>query len=230
MPAKYRWLTASMGLGSLLLMAGCEQNNFQSLAPIAAEQLEVLLVGDELHEPDWVAEAVRLAVRRERELRDDHVVALVAGLLLWPLTSTGARPRVQTVIAIGMLLVTAVGVVRGIQHWQPSMQTQKQLLAELKPIVKKASGDELVVVIDHSGTYGTQFTFPLQYLGSASRVMNQDSTPVWLCFDSSDPYQIPGGGVECDPDDTGTDLRLQTVVHRPGGDVDIYLSRKDSDD
>ena len=42
MPAKYRWLTASMGLGSLLLMAGCEQNNFQSLAPIAAEQLEVL--------------------------------------------------------------------------------------------------------------------------------------------------------------------------------------------
>ncbi|GAB3397246.1 hypothetical protein GCM10027515_01260 [Schumannella luteola] len=157
-------------------------------------------------------------------------LALVAGLLLWPLTSTGARPRVQTVIAIGMLLVTAVGVVRGIQHWQPSMQTQKQLLAELKPIVKKASGDEIVVVIDHSGTYGTQFTFPLQYLGSASRVMNQDSTPVWLCFDSTDPYQIPGGGVECDPDDTGTDLRLQTVVHRPGGDVDIYLSRKDSDD
>lgn len=42
MPAKYRWLTASMGLGSLLLMAGCEHNNFQSLAPIAAEQLEVL--------------------------------------------------------------------------------------------------------------------------------------------------------------------------------------------
>ena len=49
---------------------------------VAAEQLEVLAVGDELDEADRLAQAVRLAVRRERELRDLDVVAGVARLLL----------------------------------------------------------------------------------------------------------------------------------------------------
>ena len=49
---------------------------------VAAEQLEVLAVGDELDEADRLAEAVGLAVRRERELRDLDVVAGVARLLL----------------------------------------------------------------------------------------------------------------------------------------------------
>ena len=49
---------------------------------VAAEQFAVLGVGDQLDEPGRVAEAVRLAVGGERELRDLDVVALVAGLRL----------------------------------------------------------------------------------------------------------------------------------------------------
>src|SRR5690606_37097706 len=49
---------------------------------VAAEELAVRRVGDELDEPGRVAEAVRLAVRHEREGRDLDVVALVARLLL----------------------------------------------------------------------------------------------------------------------------------------------------
>ncbi|WP_369990114.1 M949_RS01915 family surface polysaccharide biosynthesis protein [Pseudomonas xanthosomatis] len=40
--AKHRWLNVFMGLGSLALLAGCEQKTFEVLAPIPVEQLEVL--------------------------------------------------------------------------------------------------------------------------------------------------------------------------------------------
>ncbi|WP_449431515.1 M949_RS01915 family surface polysaccharide biosynthesis protein [Pseudomonas putida] len=42
MPVKHRWLNASLAMGSLLLLAGCDQKNFETLPAIAAEQLEAL--------------------------------------------------------------------------------------------------------------------------------------------------------------------------------------------
>lgn len=42
MAAKHRWLNASLAMGSLLLLAACEQKNFETLPAIPAEQLEVL--------------------------------------------------------------------------------------------------------------------------------------------------------------------------------------------
>ncbi|MDF0731239.1 hypothetical protein P0Y43_10925 [Pseudomonas entomophila] len=42
MPFTRHWLTASLGLGSLLLLAACEQKTFETLPPIPVEQLEVL--------------------------------------------------------------------------------------------------------------------------------------------------------------------------------------------
>jgi hypothetical protein len=49
---------------------------------VAADELEVLGIRDELDEADGLAEAVRLAVRAERELRDLDLAALGLGLLL----------------------------------------------------------------------------------------------------------------------------------------------------
>lgn len=40
--AKHRWLNLCLGVGSLALLAACEQKNFEILAPIPVEQLEVL--------------------------------------------------------------------------------------------------------------------------------------------------------------------------------------------
>ncbi|EJT84207.1 hypothetical protein PPS11_24838 [Pseudomonas putida S11] len=42
MSAKHRWISASMAVGSLLLLAACEQKNFETLPAIPIEQLEVL--------------------------------------------------------------------------------------------------------------------------------------------------------------------------------------------
>lgn len=42
MPFTRRWLNASLGLGSLLLLSACEQKSFETLPPIPVEQLEVL--------------------------------------------------------------------------------------------------------------------------------------------------------------------------------------------
>lgn len=42
MSAKHRWISASMAVGSLLLLSACEQKNFEALPAIPMEQLEVL--------------------------------------------------------------------------------------------------------------------------------------------------------------------------------------------
>ncbi|CAK14185.1 hypothetical protein P5705_22285 [Pseudomonas entomophila] len=42
MVAKHRWLNVTLGLGSLALLAACEQKSFEVLPPIPVEQLEVL--------------------------------------------------------------------------------------------------------------------------------------------------------------------------------------------
>ncbi len=42
MPANHRWISASMAVGSLLLLSACEQKNFEALPAIPMEQLEVL--------------------------------------------------------------------------------------------------------------------------------------------------------------------------------------------
>lgn len=42
MSAKHRWISTSMAVGSLLLLAACEQKNFETLPAIPMEQLEVL--------------------------------------------------------------------------------------------------------------------------------------------------------------------------------------------
>lgn len=42
MYAKHRWLNLSLGLGSLALLAACEQKTFEVLPPVPVEQLEVL--------------------------------------------------------------------------------------------------------------------------------------------------------------------------------------------
>lgn len=42
MSAKHSWISASMAVGSLLLLSACEQKTFEPLAPIPTDQLEVL--------------------------------------------------------------------------------------------------------------------------------------------------------------------------------------------
>jgi hypothetical protein len=155
-------------------------------------------------------------------------LALFVALVVWPLTSTGHRVSFENVLAALLVLLCVVGGVRGIQHWQPYIQTQHRLLEALGPVVREAGDGEVVVVVDRSGTFGLEPSFPLQYLASASRVWNHDDTPVWLCFE--EPSPVPGGAVLCDPDDTGTDLRLIATLTQPSGTVDIYIGRKDSND
>ncbi len=152
-------------------------------------------------------------------------LSLFIGLVIWPTSSTGRRVRLEMVLAGLLVLLSAIGGVRGIQHWQPYIETQHRLLEALGPVVREAGEGEVVVVIDRSGTFGLEPSFPLQYLASASRVWNDDDTPVWLCFE--EPSPVPGGAVLCDPKDTGEDLRLITTLTQPTGAVDIYIGRKD---
>ncbi|HDS1697476.1 MULTISPECIES: M949_RS01915 family surface polysaccharide biosynthesis protein [Pseudomonas] len=42
MSAKQRWISASIAVGSLVLLSACEQKDFETLPPIPMEQLEVL--------------------------------------------------------------------------------------------------------------------------------------------------------------------------------------------
>lgn len=153
-------------------------------------------------------------------------LGLIAALLVPPITSLGRRPRAEAVIAVLLTILSLFGAARGIQRWQPYVQLQHRLLSELAPVVREAKGDEIVVVVDHSGTYGSEYTLPQHYINSASHVMNEDHTEVWLCSLAGDPPL--DGAVVCDPKDTGVGLHFVTSFSVPRGDVDIYIGRPDS--
>lgn len=155
-------------------------------------------------------------------------LALFAGLVTWTTTATHHRTRLQRSIAILLLLIAVVGAWNGIARWQPYIQIQHRLLDALGPAVREAGDGDIVVVVDRSATLGLEPTFPLQYLASASRVWNQDSTPVWLCF--PEHVAVPSGAVVCDPKDTGHDMRLITSLPQGTGKIDIYIGRQDLHD
>ncbi|GAB3397240.1 hypothetical protein GCM10027515_01250 [Schumannella luteola] len=155
-------------------------------------------------------------------------LGLTAALMLWPIGMSGLRLRPLAVIAAVVILVSVVGGVRGVRHWQPYIALQHQLFQELKPAVEQAHGDEIVVVVDHSGTFGAIYTLPQHYISSASHIMNDDATPVWLCYEKGDP--VTGGSTLCATADTGRDPRFVSSYDLPGGEVDIYIGKPESDD
>ena len=57
--------------------------------------------------------------------------------------------------------------------------------------------------------------------------MNDDNTRVWLCSLEADP-PLGGAGV-CNPADTGVDMRLVNTFSVPNGEVDIFISRPQTD-
>ncbi|MEX5589277.1 M949_RS01915 family surface polysaccharide biosynthesis protein [Pseudomonas urmiensis] len=104
MLAKQRWLNASLGLGSLLLLAACDQNNVQTLPPIPVEQLEVLGVQTPIksvHFRDREGEGLLVLSRVDGQATDaeseqevDKVV-LKATLYARSADSDAFRPRWQ---------------------------------------------------------------------------------------------------------------------------------------
>lgn len=157
-------------------------------------------------------------------------LALAVALMIWPVTAGGRPIKLEAVIASGLVLVSVAGALIGISRWQPYIQTQHQLLAALASPVKEATGDESVVVVDHSGTFGYLYTFPLQYLQGASIVSIEDPTKVWLCFPESSQYPLPSGGITCDPSSQGLDLKPAGSLTLSGGDVDFYIGEVDTRD
>lgn len=148
-------------------------------------------------------------------------LGLGVALLVWPMTTVGRRIRLESVIAVALIGLALLGAVRGIERWQPYIALQHQLFEELAPVVAAAEGDEIVVVVDHSGTYGFEYTLPQYYISSASHIVNDDDTRVWLCHLESDP-PLGSAGV-CAPTDTGDDMRLVSTFSVPTGEVDLYI-------
>lgn len=148
-------------------------------------------------------------------------LGLGAALFVWAVTSTGRRVKLELIVAVALVLVSLVGAVRGINRWQPYIALQHQILAELAPAVHKADGDEVVLVVDHSGVFGSEYTLPQPYLSAASRIMNDDSTVVWLCYLEQDP-PLAGAQV-CDDEQIGDQMTEFSSFDLPSGRVDIYV-------
>lgn len=105
MPAKCRWLNASLGLSSLLLLAACEQKDFEALPPIPAEQLEVLGVQTPIksvHFRDREGEGLLVLSRTDGQVSDaeteQEVDKVVLKATLYSRNSSAEvfKPRWQT--------------------------------------------------------------------------------------------------------------------------------------
>ncbi|WP_156122584.1 hypothetical protein [Microbacterium hominis] len=154
-------------------------------------------------------------------------LALVPPLMVWPLNRKESRPRLQGALAALLVALSGIGGLFGVLHWQPYIAAQHKLLTALGPIVREAGKDEIVSVVDRSGTLGFFPSFPEQYLGPASVVWNSDNTPVWLCFDASSA--LPSGASVCESKDTGTTLRLAGSVQLGKGTADIYIGKREKE-
>lgn len=148
-------------------------------------------------------------------------LGLIAAVAVWPLASQPTRVKFQAAMAVVLAAASLIGAWQGIARWQPYIALQHQLFAELAPVVREANGDQIVVVVDHSGTFGTEYTLPQYYISSASHIMNNDDTRVWLCSLPQDPPLAIA--TPCNPRDTGSDLRLMRTFSVPNGTVDIFI-------
>ncbi|WP_460418336.1 M949_RS01915 family surface polysaccharide biosynthesis protein [Pseudomonas sp. microsymbiont 2] len=102
--AKHRWLNVSLGLGSLALLAACEQKSFEVLPPIPTEQLEVLGVQTPIksvHFHDREGEGLLVLSRVDGQATDpdteEEVDKVVLKATLYGRASSGEvfRPRWQ---------------------------------------------------------------------------------------------------------------------------------------
>ena len=212
-------IAALAALGAMLALTGAISHGAGWLmtgAAIVSPLCAVVFFGNVswLQDPDRLGYATSLG--------------LMAALLIPPIASLGRRQRLEVALAIVLAVVGLLGAARGIHQWQPYVQLQHRLLAELKPVVLQADGDQIVVVVDHSGTYGSEYTLPQHYINSASHVMNEDKTEVWLCSLASDP-PLDGAAV-CNPKDTGVGLQLISSFGVPQGTVDLYVGQREPRD
>lgn len=157
-------------------------------------------------------------------------LALVVALVIWPLAAREHQRTLQSVLAAVLVVVAVVGGIIGIGTWQRYVQVQHQLLSALEPVVHEATGGESVVVVDHSGTFGSLYTLPPGYINGASLIANDDPTNVLLCFPGSTPYPVPAANVVCDPTSTGLDLRPAGKLTLPSGDVEFFIGDVDDDE
>lgn len=155
-------------------------------------------------------------------------LGLAGAMFVWPLTSLGRRIRFEAILAALLALFSILGAVRGIQHWQPYIALQHKLFEEVAPAMREAERDEMVVVVDHTGSFGSEWTLPQFYVSAASQIMNDDPTPVWLCSLPEDPPLL-GAGV-CETKDTGDDLRLVNSFEIAAGRIDVYIGTPPSAD
>ncbi|MGL4340355.1 MAG: hypothetical protein ACRCSP_08040 [Rhodoglobus sp.] len=157
-------------------------------------------------------------------------LALVVALAIWPITTRDHPTRLEAIFVILLVVVAVAGCLIGISRWQTYVQTQHRLLGALSAAVEEAKGEEAVIVVDHSGTFGYLYTFPLQYLQGASIIFHEDPTKVWLCFPESSAYPLPSGGVTCDPSSKGLNLRPEGSLALDRGAVEFYIGRVDTND
>lgn len=150
-------------------------------------------------------------------------LALLVGLAIWPIASLTSAVRLELFASIGLIVVALSGSLLGIARWQVFVDAQHQLLEALAPLVEKTQGENAVVVVDDSGMFGHQYTFPVQYLQGASIVANDDPTLVWLCFPFDGRYPVPSGGITCGPESAGFDLAPAGSLALPSGVVQFYV-------
>ncbi|EIC09006.1 hypothetical protein OR221_0714 [Microbacterium laevaniformans OR221] len=148
----------------------------------------------------------------------------LAALLAWPLAAARVHRGVQTTLALALIAVSVVGAVRGVESWQPFISLQHKLFTQIAPIAAEVQEGQIIVVVDHSGTYGSEYTLPQYYISSASHIMTGRATQVWLCSMPGDPPLDSAG--ECTVDALGPNAVKVSTFEVPHGSVDIYLASK----
>lgn len=170
----------------------------------------------------WLSDAERVA--------NTTSLTIAIALLVWAIGSTGRHPRLE-LIAAGAGVAGSIALVGvAIANWAGYAAVQQRVLAIVEPAVREATGDETVVVVDHSGVLGDTYTLLSAFhLTQATQLTFGDPTEDVLCTSDEVPVRhfLPACG-DLEIDGEPADFAAMTPAGGgdiPGGRIDVYIAR-----
>ena len=123
-------------------------------------------------------------------LRDTNRVAMAIGASLWvalvvTLSLVGLSHRWAYILAGLTLVLTLPGVVMAYATWTNYARTQQSVMAVTQPFREATPPGQVLVVVDHSGLIGSEYTFVPPHLYFALWAQYGDGAQTVLCVPGS---------------------------------------------
>ncbi len=210
-----------VGIVAVLALAGLLRAA-RAIDTVAAFAMAALAVLSPFTALVFLAEGVLIGSPERVSLVVGQTLALA--LIVWAIGSRSEARGLQAVLIGAGVVGSLVMSVFAIRQWNEYEAVQQQVLAAIGPAVAEASDEETVVVVDHSGTLGSDYLFFPGYLRHASSYTHGDRTDATFCrADDAPPRPEGNWAPTCDELDLEGEWRPAGSAEIPGGRIEVFV-------